>query len=577
MLRIDAHAHIFTLRSVLSSETVRVMTQRLRDKQVPSVLVDAIEEFLIDQLKKPELFDECELLKALFTKLLKKAGIRAAIPTSFTLGSVNFSVDTRLDDWSAERLSDLITKTVDNYAGGGLTETILNVLAALRQSMRHTITDVADDILAAMKSGNSGDDCVIVGLMLDVFGANESTTDRATYLSQINGTAEAALQRPGRILPFFGVHPDRPGHLQELKAAVTSKGFVGVKLYPSLDYKVDSPAMRNVYAYCMEADLPVVLHCSHGGFYRTQQAINQCDPEQWEAVLADFPQLRVCFAHFGGWEGIAQLKHLNLTNPPAQDNWARKIYLYMQRYPNVFTDLAYHMQMFEKPEDGLVYFKNLRELLADPIVGHRVMYGTDAWLLRLDMAFDQYVASWKSGAAGGYDTISSIAPQSFLGFAGRPGNWRENIRRFVDFMRDNRTRFGSEPASWLAEALSAPYAVDRDHPSWDFRRMAVRDTYQFLGQFLSTAQKKRGYRANRLLPLRELSYFDKKNPNFQGACRHMARTFIDFADTDVGYSTGYDFNSVVDQFERMFREGTLTLCDVAMTLDTVLDYSEKIA
>lgn len=579
MLRIDAHSHIFTLRSILSREAIRVITQRLLDAGAPAVLARAVEDLLSDQLKKPRVFDERRLLKALLEKLLRFGEIQKAIPTHFAIGPLSVNLEHRLDDLAVEALSDAITKLVDSAAGGGKVGKIFNVLQTLRQAMQPTITDIADDILAPMMTGNPGDECVIVALMMDIFGADESGIDRATYLSQISGTAEAALQRPGRVLPFFGIHPDRPGHLQELKAAVSSKGFIGVKLYPSLDYKVDSERMRDVYRYCVEAELPVLLHCGHGGFYRTKAAINQCDPAQWEAVLADsaFEKLRVCFAHFGGWEALGHRACLDPLNPPALDNWSRKIYLYMKRYPNVYTDLAKHVEMFENAAHGQTYFDTLRELISDSAIGHRILYGTDAWLLRLDMPFHDYLAKWKAGAGTAYDSISVTGPRAFLGFADRQEDWAGNLKRFVELMRDNRARLGDDPAPWLATAIGAPCAKDRDHPGWNFRRMAVRDTYQFLGKYLTKAQKGRGHRQNRLLTLKELAYYDPADPNFVGVCRHLARIFIDFADTNIGYAPGHSFSSTVELFVEIFHKGDLTLSEVAMTLDTVLNYPEKIS
>ena len=37
-MRVDVHTHIFTLRAILNREAIRVIGQRLRDKNVPGWL-----------------------------------------------------------------------------------------------------------------------------------------------------------------------------------------------------------------------------------------------------------------------------------------------------------------------------------------------------------------------------------------------------------------------------------------------------------------------------------------------------------------------------------------------------------
>lgn len=576
-MRVDVHTHIFTLRSILSREAIRVFTQRL-ERYCPPFLAEAIGDLLYDQLDKPEYLDERRLLRALVQKLTGVQTFNDLIGQHFLGDLLSVQVEGDLDALTVEALSDIITRVADVYQGGGVPGKVLNVIETLRASMQPTITDVADDILQHMD-----DDGVIGALMLDIFVAPESDRDRKTYLGQIAGTAEAALQRPGRILPFFGVHPDRPRHLEELKKAIEHKGFVGVKLYPSLGYTVGSPEMRRVYQYCMEADLPVLLHCGHGGFYREKRLIDHCDPDQWTSVLADseFAGLRVCFAHFGGWEALGKRHCLGENWDPQIDvdeNWGRKIYDFMLLYPNVYTDLAKHVGMFEDAQHEQVYFDTMRELIADPKIGKRILFGTDAWLLRLDMPVKPYWDKWKAGAGQALDEITIEGPRSFLGFPDAGGGeMAGNLKRYVEHMERNRHRVGGPPAPWLEQEIGLPFSLDRDPPNWDFRKLAVRDTYQFLGAYLTDRQAERGYRPNRLIHLKQLPYFDPDDPNFAGRCRDMARRFIDFADQNLTYTEGHSFGSAVDLFVGIFKRGDLRFCDVAMALNTVIDYPEPIS
>jgi hypothetical protein len=232
--------------------------------------------------------------------------------------------------------------------------------------------------------------------------------------------------------------------------------------------------------------------------------------------------------------------------------------------------------MFDDPADEQTYFDTMRQLLASPAIGKRILFGTDAWLLRLDMPFDEYLRKWRTAAGSAWDDITVEGPQAFLGFAPQPDKMRGNMRRFVDFMRQNRHRVGGEPAPWLQRVIGEAFSKDRDRPDWNFKRYAVRDTYQFLGPYLRDAHLDRSYKEHRVVPLRDLAYYDPSDPNFVGRCRDMARRFVDFADQRVKYAPGHTFGSTVDMFTDIFKKGDLRLSDVATALDTVLEYPERI-
>jgi predicted TIM-barrel fold metal-dependent hydrolase len=58
--------------------------------------------------------------------------------------------------------------------------------------------------------------------------------------------------------------------------------------------------MKRVFDYCLEKDLPILLHCNQGGFHESAESVEFCNPEHWRNILKDRPGLRVCFAHAGG-------------------------------------------------------------------------------------------------------------------------------------------------------------------------------------------------------------------------------------------------------------------------------------
>lgn len=567
---IDVHTHLFTLRTVLTREAMRVITQRLRDRGFPDFMIQAIEKLLDELLDRPRYLNERQLLGLLFEKLLDTDDFNTLLDTE--LAGLPITVTLQGDDPAdlpldvLRRALDQISTLTDDAATVG--KSVFDVVETLRISMKPTITDVADHVLDQLDR-----DDAIAALMMDIRAPDEPDRDGESFLRQIRGTEEAALQRPGRVLPFFAVHPERPDHLDLLKEAVEERGFVGVKLYPSLGYPVDHPHLLQVYDYCLEKDLPVLLHCSHGGFYRTEEDVDLCDPSDWEGVLqGDRAELRVCFAHFGGWEALGKPDGLD------PGTWGRTI-LDLIRDPdrgNVFTDLAYHTTQMADPADEAHYFDKLSELLEDDLLRRRILYGSDTWLLRLDLTntvFRRYFQQKMTAAE--FRQIAEIGPREFLGFPARGRPMRANLRRYVDHMEAHRGVVGAEPATWLLEELSEAAEVDRAPASWSVRKDASARTWQGLADVMTNSQRQK-FLAARHIALRELTYYQPRDPNFFQKCQHLARTFLQFAGQGAPYRGGWDDTSAVNHFTDLFQKGENTLGEVAMTLDSVYEYGRPL-
>lgn len=568
-MRIDCHTHLFTLRTVLTREAARVITQRIRDKGLPEFIVSAIEKLLDDLLDRPRYLNERQLLGLLFRKLLDTDGFNdlldtrlAGMPITLTLRGAD-PMDLPLE--ALQRALDQISTLTDDASTVG--KSFYDVVATLRISMKPTITDVADHVL-----GQLDPDDAIVALMMDIRAPDEGDRDRDNFMRQIAGTEEAALQRPGRVLPFFAVHPERPDCVALLKQAVEKRGFVGVKLYPSLGYPIDHPTLLEVYDYCLEMDLPVLLHCSHGGFYRKTEFIEFCDPGDWDAVLTgDRAGLRVCFAHFGGWEALGKPDGLD------PGTWGRKILDLIRGRDNVFTDLAYHTSQMGDPADEAHYFGKLSELLKDDLLKRRILYGSDTWLLRLDLSntfFRSYFEERMTEAE--FRQISEIAPREFLGFPGPGMAMRPNLQRYADAMDAGRSKLGAEPAGWLRDTLSGAPTVDRAPASWSIRKDAPARTWQGLADVMTNSQRQKFLTA-RLILLSELTYFQPRDPNFDHKCEHLARIFLQFAGQGADYRGTWNDTSAVNHFTELFRKGEDTLGEVALVLDSVFEYDKPLA
>lgn len=72
-------------------------------------------------------------------------------------------------------------------------------------------------------------------------------------------------------------------------------GLLGVKLHPDTQrVDMDDPRLMRVYEVCERMGLALLIHC---GDYRYDYS----HPRRMKRILHEFPQLKVCAAHFGGW------------------------------------------------------------------------------------------------------------------------------------------------------------------------------------------------------------------------------------------------------------------------------------
>jgi predicted TIM-barrel fold metal-dependent hydrolase len=201
--------------------------------------------------------------------------------------------------------------------------------------------------------------------------------------------------------------------------------YWGIKIYPRLGYDPADwgadryPQLTELYKTCVEKNIPMLAHCSKGGMaiadyynYIRYDKLSQNDeeyepgkadetfadsfaaPANWRKVLDRYPKLKLCLAHFGGydvWKESGNFQDLDLTPPnPASEqknwkkfhnyqHWVRDIAEIIQepKYGNVYTDLSCFVleETFDERKhysDNLVYllgkYKKLKE---------RLLIGTD--------------------------------------------------------------------------------------------------------------------------------------------------------------------------------------------------------
>ncbi|WP_158976999.1 amidohydrolase family protein [Parasedimentitalea maritima] len=211
-------------------------------------------------------------------------------------------------------------------------------------------------------------------------------------LAQLRDAADPA----GSVVPFATVDPRDPTSVAECLRALNELEFEGLKIYPRLGFAPDDPVlMRQIYPRVIELGLPVMTHCSRGGV----QGRYVCDykgdgytrPHAYLPVLRKFPQMRLCFAHFGGQVDWAA--YSNAKDTRGNENWMEQIREMIGggEFPNLWTDISYTMFHFE------AFAPILRMLLkGDDVASRRlrsrVLFGSDFYMTRQEELSERAVS-----------------------------------------------------------------------------------------------------------------------------------------------------------------------------------------
>jgi predicted TIM-barrel fold metal-dependent hydrolase len=444
-MRFNCHAHIFNFKSVFTRETVKILVNRLAREKWPSFAIDAAEKLLAKHLKGEMLTEDAviaEIVGAInaddaLKGLLKKAG--ASLPPSVTV-----ALEGDISGLPIAALKEILSKFERSLGqlddDDAVRADVRDFVAFLAIGLKPSIEAVAKELLESTDR-----DTAVVALMLDI--TEGGAADEALFQAQIEDTARAALSFPGRLLPFVAVNPLRAMHYERMTHALEERGFVGVKLYPSLGYKVASEEMERVYSYCDRSQTPLLMHCNAGGFYRKASDIEECNPALWAPILEQHAALRICFGHFGGDE--------NLTGDDiVAGSWTETIITLMRAFPGrVFADISYHDDPMNGGDPEKNYFANLKALLADEDVGPHILFGSDFHLVRQRLHEKNLWEFFRTRFSDDeFKLITETNPRAYLGFQAREAP-SENLLRHVRFLAKHNFEVKEPPAEWVTKAL----------------------------------------------------------------------------------------------------------------------------
>lgn len=171
------------------------------------------------------------------------------------------------------------------------------------------------------------------------------------------------LQRanPARVFGFSAFDP-RGEDWRTIAEDSLAKGCIGSKFYPAMGYKPtgnDPDIQARIDAFfdfgVVQAS-PVFVHCTPIGFQtRLKQGAN-AHPKYWREVLANtrWNTLRLCLGHAGG----GRMENGDLKSPgwmaefdderEVSDNFARITTELYVTYPNVYCEVGYITELFDK-------------------------------------------------------------------------------------------------------------------------------------------------------------------------------------------------------------------------------------
>jgi predicted TIM-barrel fold metal-dependent hydrolase len=407
-MRFNTHCHVFNLQSIFNDATAFILYNRMvLDNKVPPVIATAI----INKLKE-----------------------------IMAHGGGFDSVGSDPGDFSST--SDGLLGSVEEF------------WQAMHLAMLKNMDMVTDDMVRQLL-----DDVIFTPLMMDILVAPQlgpKTGD--VFDDQLAGTKRQIVRYPGRILPFYAVNPFRWDFVNRAIDALEHGGFVGVKLYPSLGYPIDAPGMDGVMHYCNANQIPLLMHCNHGGFKQSDGTVDFCAPSKWGGAgsyLETYPNLKICFGHFGGEE--------NFTGPevPPQYPWTNDILALMGTYPGqVFADVSFHDVAYNahptNPSPASVaYFQSLNAIMADPRYQTQVLWGSDTWLLRMVCKELDYWGAFMPPNTVSDECFKRMCQDNSRAFLGiDAANPKPNILGYMNYMQANAGWSHADALAWLTKAAS---------------------------------------------------------------------------------------------------------------------------
>lgn len=195
--------------------------------------------------------------------------------------------------------------------------------------------------------------------------------------------------------------------------------FAGIKVYPPLGFNPwpddldELEKAQYLFETCESKNIPMITHCGGSGFgvMKKGKYEEYGSPSQWNKILYRYPNLKICFAHFGPAESLFK-----------KNDWMSPIIdlIADERFPNVYTDIScrcFSKRDFKRLEKLIEKDINKKTNVLDCDIYNKILYGTD---------FPMNVIK-----SGSYDKYLDAFSKSHYGAEIKTSLCEDNPRRFL--------------------------------------------------------------------------------------------------------------------------------------------------
>jgi predicted TIM-barrel fold metal-dependent hydrolase len=268
---------------------------------------------------------------------------------------------------------------------------------------------------------------VVLSMDMEYMEAGKVTR---SFIQQLNELSQIKKTYSDQFFPFICADPRRPDIAEIVKKYIEEHGFQGIKIYPPLGYYPFDERLYPIFKYAEANTLPIISHCSPPVVYyrgkikkemlvhpknhrklekrsNREFAKSLADPENYVYLLKDFPNLKVCLAHFGG---ESEWKKYLLTpwDRSMEKCWFSSIRELIKTYPNVYADISYTMH---SPE----LHSLLKVVLEDQKVRSKILFGSDFYMVELDVSERSFSINLRAYLGEeDYRQIAELNPREFL-------------------------------------------------------------------------------------------------------------------------------------------------------------------
>lgn len=577
-MRFNCHAHIFNFQSVFTVHTLSVLINRIKEIDLPEFVEKALTDEIGKIIKKTGFFaDEEQLLHNVIKKIRDSQNYKDIVG-QLTLNEVlklevignkqlnNLAVNGLMKFF--KQLGKHIFKNDDDYKKS----TIFDAIEFVRIALLPDINKVTDKLMGQLR----GDDGIIA-LTMDI---TRNGKDDGLFEHQLENTSKMVLSYPGRIFPFVAVNTRRPDHLNIMKNSLTGRGFVGVKLYPSLGYEIYSDEMKKVFKYCQKHNIPILMHCTDGGFYYKDEFRSNSSPALWDPILADYPELKICFGHFGGD------KNLTVTSIPSV-SWTGKILQLMEHYPNVYADIAYHTGAMKGGTEQSNYFKNIKYLMNHDVYGSRVLFGTDYFLVRKQLKEKNHWKFFKDNLNDNvFYKMAEENPVEYLGIRNKMRSPSENIENYVRYVYSQRKNIERKVAPWVTKEVKILFGSSATMPvpdlgsKWAWNNDAHFYTYSFIKDWMRKSHKKLSFKSAGRLRMRQMQYWNREFESisiWKQKLMDLSEQLDSFCRANgADYEPSFDTARAENQLKNAFNKGDMQIYQLSQVCDRIYKFKKEV-